>query len=93
MHQSGIQCAWNPIYTDLIATGSGDVSTNMAMRRRSRVGERQAVTSRNRPRDKKNKDVNDVGMVVGRNVLLATGSYDGVARIWARNGGTRLIHR
>mmetsp|Transcript_24236 Transcript_24236/g.56878 ORF Transcript_24236/g.56878 Transcript_24236/m.56878 type:complete len:845 (+) Transcript_24236:120-2654(+) len=94
MHESEVfMCAWNPIYTNLIATGSGDASARIWQ-----VGGVKAAAGLNTvkllphgsdPRDRKNKDVTTLEWS-SDGTLLATGSYDGVARVWARNGA--LIH-
>jgi transducin (beta)-like 1 len=94
MHQSEVfMCAWNPIYTDLIATGSGDASARIWQMGGKSAAQGLAnvklLPHGTDPRDKKNKDVTTLEWS-SDGMLLATGSYDGVARIWARNGA--LIH-
>ena len=94
MHESEVfMCAWNPIFTNLIATGSGDASARIWQ-----VGGTKAAAGLTTvkllphgadPRDRKNKDVTTLEWC-SDGTLLATGSYDGVARVWARNGA--LIH-
>lgn len=94
MHQSEVfMCAWNPIYTNLIATGSGDASARiweMADKFASAgLKSVNLLPHGSDPRDRKNKDVTTLEWSPDGS-LLATGSYDGVARVWARNG--QLIH-
>lgn len=94
MHQSEVfMCAWNPIFTDLIATGSGDASARIwqmgGTSASSGLASVKLLPHGTDPRDKKNKDVTTLEWS-SDGMLLATGSYDGVARIWARNGA--LIH-
>jgi transducin (beta)-like 1 len=93
-HSSEVfMCAWNPVFTDLIATGSGDASARIwqmggpdasfgckAVRELSHGSD----TS-----DRKNKDVTTLEWSAD-GTLLATGSYDGVARVWSRTGA--LVH-
>ncbi|KAM3935560.1 F-box-like/WD repeat-containing protein TBL1X isoform 1-T3 [Leptodactylus fuscus] len=82
-------CAWNPV-TDLLASGSGDStariwnlnensssnSTQLVLRHCIREGG-QDVPS--------NKDVTSLDWNAD-GTLLATGSYDGFARIWTQDG-------
>lgn len=94
MHQSEVfMCAWNPIFTNLIATGSGDASARIW-----EMGGKYAAEGMKQvkllphgsdTRDLKNKDVTTLEWSASGE-LLATGSYDGVARIWSRSGA--LLH-
>lgn len=79
-------CAWNPV-CDLLASGSGDStariwnliensSTQLVLRHCIREGG-QDVPS--------NKDVTSLDWN-SEGTLLATGSYDGFARIWTKDG-------
>eukprot|EP00591_Stephanopyxis_turris_P007176 CAMPEP_0195530512 /NCGR_PEP_ID=MMETSP0794_2-20130614/33429_1 /TAXON_ID=515487 /ORGANISM="Stephanopyxis turris, Strain CCMP 815" /LENGTH=1193 /DNA_ID=CAMNT_0040662045 /DNA_START=127 /DNA_END=3708 /DNA_ORIENTATION=- len=91
-HSSEVfMCAWNPIHTKFIATGSGDAS--------ARIWEMGGQIARNgfiqskllqhgSPGDR-NKDVTTLEWS-SDGELLATGSYDGVARVWKRSG--ELVH-
>jgi WD40 repeat protein len=82
-------CAWNPRFTNLIATGSGDASARIwAINPPNATGGCQrsillphGISST----DKKNKDVTTLEWSPSGE-LLATGSYDGVARVWSRSG-------
>mmetsp|Transcript_10096 Transcript_10096/g.20842 ORF Transcript_10096/g.20842 Transcript_10096/m.20842 type:complete len:862 (-) Transcript_10096:44-2629(-) len=94
MHESEVfMCAWNPIYTDLIATGSGDASARIwqvgGIKAAAGLTTVKLLPHGSDPRDRKNKDVTTLEWS-SDGTLLATGSYDGVARVWARNGA--LIH-
>ncbi|CAM4599600.1 hypothetical protein PO909_032918 [Leuciscus waleckii] len=80
-------CAWNPV-TDLLASGSGDStariwnlsensgSTQLVLRHCIREGGQDVPSNK----DVTSLDWNSDG------TLLATGSYDGFARIWTKDG-------
>lgn len=94
MHSSEVfMCAWNPVYTDTIATGSGDASARIwqmgGKTAADGLGPVRLLPHGTGPRDRKNKDVTTLEWSSDGN-LLATGSYDGVARVWSRNGA--LVH-
>jgi len=94
MHTSEVfMCAWNPIFTDIIATGSGDASARIwqmgGKKASDGLGPVCLLPHGTGPRDKKNKDVTTLEWSSDGN-LLATGSYDGVARVWSRSGA--LVH-
>ena len=94
MHSSEVfMCAWNPIFTDMIATGSGDASARIwqmgGIRASEGLGPVRLLPHGTGPRDRKNKDVTTLEWS-SDGKLLATGSYDGVARVWSRSGA--LVH-
>jgi hypothetical protein len=94
MHSSEVfMCAWNPIFTDMIATGSGDASARIwqmgGATATGGLGPVRLLPHGTGPRDRKNKDVTTLEWS-SDGKLLATGSYDGVARVWSRNGA--LVH-
>jgi len=91
-HTSEIfMCSWNPVYTHLIATGSGDAT--------SRIWSMAGPTAADGFADsillchgepgQKNMDVTTLEWSTD-GAWLATGSYDGVARVWSRSG--QLLH-
>jgi len=85
-------CAWNPRFTNLIATGSGDASARIWMINGPDAsgGYQQSILlpHGHDSSDKKNKDVTTLEWS-SNGELLATGSYDGVARVWSRDGELR----
>jgi WD40 repeat protein len=93
-HQSEVfMCAWNPVFTNLIATGSGDASARIwemnDMYAKSGLKACTELPHGIETGDKKNKDVTTLEWSTD-GLLLATGSYDGIARVWSRTG--QLIH-
>ena len=95
MHSSEVfMCAWNPVFTDMIATGSGDASARIWQMGGAKATDglgpvRLLPHGTDATQDQKNKDVTTLEWS-SDGQLLATGSYDGVARVWARDGS--LVH-
>ena len=94
MHQSEVfMCAWNSVFTDMIATGSGDASARIwqmgGAKAAGGLGPVKLLPHGTGPRDRKNKDVTTLEWS-SDGKLLATGSYDGVARVWSLSGS--LVH-
>lgn len=90
LHQSEVfMCAWNPIHTNLIATGSGDASARLwevnGLHAANGLKGCKLLPHGSDTRDLKNKDVTTLEWS-SDGEFLATGSYDGVARIWSRSG-------
>jgi FOG: WD40 repeat len=86
-------CAWNPVFTDLLATGSGDASARI-WKMAGKDAKKGSDVCRllqhgTNPLDQKNKDVTTLEWS-SNGELLATGSYDGVARVWSRTGA--IVH-
>ncbi|EPS60096.1 hypothetical protein M569_14708, partial [Genlisea aurea] len=83
-------CAWNPAGS-LLASGSGDATARIWT-----IGEKSSSSAQNGPSsvvlrhfkgriNEKSKDVTTLDWNV-EGSLLATGSYDGQARIWSKDG-------
>ncbi|KAL2301308.1 hypothetical protein Nmel_011877 [Mimus melanotis] len=82
-------CAWNPV-SDLLASGSGDSTARIwNLSENSTSGSTQLVLRhciREGGQDvPSNKDVTSLDWN-SEGTLLATGSYDGFARIWTKDG-------
>ncbi|XP_069061096.1 F-box-like/WD repeat-containing protein TBL1X [Pleurodeles waltl] len=81
-------CAWNPV-SDLLASGSGDSTARIWNLNESNSGSTQLVLRhciREGGQDvPSNKDVTSLDWN-SEGTLLATGSYDGFARIWTDDG-------
>jgi WD40 repeat protein len=94
MHSSEVfMCAWNSVFTDIIATGSGDASARIwqmgGAKASDGLGPVRLLPHGSGPTELKNKDVTTLEWSSDGN-LLATGSYDGVGRVWSLNGS--LVH-
>ncbi|GKY97528.1 hypothetical protein MPSEU_000711000 [Mayamaea pseudoterrestris] len=94
MHESEVfMCAWNPVFTSLIATGSGDASARIwemsGGKAKAGLKTVKLLPHGTDASDKKNKDVTTLEWSMNGE-YLATGSYDGIARVWSRNGA--LLH-
>ena len=84
-------CAWNPVYKNCIATGSGDATARIweIGGGRAESGFDNSILLEHGQVGQPNKDVTTLEWS-SSGELLATGSYDGVARVWKKNG--ELIH-
>jgi len=92
MHTSEVfMCAWNPVYHNWIATGSGDATARIweMAGDSAKDGYTRSVLLEHGQVGQPNKDVTTLEWSSSGD-LLATGSYDGVARVWKRSG--ELIH-
>ncbi|XP_071495913.1 F-box-like/WD repeat-containing protein TBL1XR1 [Diadema setosum] len=92
-HESEVfSCAWNP-RSDLLASGSGDSTARIWNLGEQQTSSQNQLILRHCIREggqdvPSNKDVTSLDWNCGGS-LLATGSYDGYARIWSTDG--RLV--
>uniref|UniRef100_A0A8C8C3D1 Uncharacterized protein n=1 Tax=Oncorhynchus tshawytscha TaxID=74940 RepID=A0A8C8C3D1_ONCTS len=82
-------CAWNPV-NDLLASGSGDSTARIWNLSENGTGSSTQLVLRHCIREggqdvPSNKDVTSLDWN-SEGTLLATGSYDGFARIWTKDG-------
>ncbi|XP_023682266.1 F-box-like/WD repeat-containing protein TBL1X [Paramormyrops kingsleyae] len=82
-------CAWNPV-SDLLASGSGDSTARIWNLNESCISTSTQLVLRHCIREggqdvPSNKDVTSLDWN-SDGTLLATGSYDGFARIWTKDG-------
>ena len=94
-HSSEVfMCAWNPIFTNLIATGSGDASARIweMSGKYASAGLKKSILLLHSidSGDTRNKDVTTLEWS-SDGTLLATGSYNGIARVWDRKGNLDLL--
>lgn len=84
-------CAWNPVYKNCVATGSGDATARIWEMAGGRAGDGfdKSILLEHGQVGQPNKDVTTLEWS-NTGELLATGSYDGVARVWKKSG--ELIH-
>ena len=81
--------AWNPVY-DLLASGSGDSTARIWNVTNAQTAKTQSLILHHRLESREenekmtNRDVTSLDWNV-QGTLLATGSYDGFARIWKSN--------
>lgn len=91
-HQSEVfSCSWNPVEPLLLASGSGDATARLwrIPEDGSKTAEPPIVLS-HLPNLNENKDVTTLDWNPS-GTLLATGSYDGQARIWTLKGELRFL--
>ncbi|CDH55317.1 f-box-like wd repeat-containing protein tbl1xr1-like [Lichtheimia corymbifera JMRC:FSU:9682] len=91
-HQSEVfSCSWNPVEPLLLASGSGDATARLwrIPEDSSKTAEPPIVLS-HLPNLNENKDVTTLDWNPS-GTLLATGSYDGQARIWTLKGELRFL--
>ena len=88
-HSSEVfMCAWNPIFTNYVATGSGDATARiwvMGGNAAAKGCTSSTLLKHGAVMGDKNKDVTTLEWSPD-GATLATGSYDGVARVWSKEG-------
>ncbi|KAG1377706.1 hypothetical protein G6F61_006497 [Rhizopus arrhizus] len=90
-HKSEVfSCAWNPITTSLLASGSGDATARLWNVPEDKEAAIQPIILNHLPNLNDNKDVTTLDWNP-TGTLLVTGSYDGQARIWTQKGQLRFV--
>ncbi|KAI8985989.1 WD40-repeat-containing domain protein [Pilobolus umbonatus] len=90
-HQSEVfSCAWNPVVSTLLASGSGDATARLWEVSDSKEGVSELNVLNHLPNLNDNKELTTLDWNPSGN-LLVTGSYDGQARIWTQKGQLRFV--
>ncbi|KAI7899633.1 WD40-repeat-containing domain protein [Cokeromyces recurvatus] len=90
-HQSEVfSCAWNPVLPSLLASGSGDATARIWQVPEGKDKASEPIVLNHLPNMNDNKDVTTLEWNPSGS-LLATGSYDGQARIWTQKGQLRFV--
>ncbi|KAI9490658.1 WD40-repeat-containing domain protein [Zychaea mexicana] len=90
-HQSEVfSCSWNPVEPLLLASGSGDATARLWRVPEGNEAVPPPVILSHLPNVNESKDVTTLDWNPS-GTLLATGSYDGQARIWTLKGELRFI--
>ncbi|ORX58089.1 WD40 repeat-like protein [Hesseltinella vesiculosa] len=89
-HQSEVfSCSWNPVISNLLASGSGDATARLWTVPDKHGKVPNPTVLNHLPNATDSKDVTTLDWNPS-GTLLASGSYDGQARIWTEKG--ELIH-
>ncbi|KAG0178818.1 Transducin (beta)-like 1, Y-linked [Apophysomyces sp. BC1034] len=90
-HQNEVfSCSWNPVIPNLLASGSGDATTRLWKVPENGEPITEPIVLNHLPNLNDNKDVTTLDWNP-QGTLLATGSYDGQARIWTQKGQLRFV--
>ncbi|CAO3664667.1 unnamed protein product [Rhizopus stolonifer] len=90
-HKSEVySCAWNPVTTSLLASGSEDATAMLWSVPENKDETIQPVILNHLPNLNDNKNVTTLDWNPTGS-LLVTGSYDGQARIWTQRGQLRFV--
>ncbi|KAL0083312.1 WD40-repeat-containing domain protein [Phycomyces blakesleeanus] len=83
-------CSWNPVVPNLLASGSGDATARLWQVPEDKGKVAEPIVLDHLPNHNNNKDVTTLDWNPS-GTFLATGSYDGQARIWTQTGQLRLV--
>ncbi|KAG2184748.1 hypothetical protein INT43_000661 [Umbelopsis isabellina] len=90
-HQNEVfSCAWNPELPLMVASGSGDATARLWQVPAEGSDVPEPIVLNHLPNLNDNKDVTTLDWNPS-GTLLATGSYDGQARIWTPRGELRCV--
>ncbi|KAI8099343.1 WD40-repeat-containing domain protein [Halteromyces radiatus] len=90
-HQSEVfSCSWNPIVSNLLASGSGDATARLWKVPDAKGETTEPIVLNHLPNLNDSKDVTTLDWNP-TGTLLASGSYDGQARIWTQKGQLRFV--
>ncbi|ORY96835.1 WD40-repeat-containing domain protein [Syncephalastrum racemosum] len=90
-HKSEVfSCSWNPVQSLLLASGSGDATARLWQVPNNNEDVPEPIVLNHLPNLNDNKDVTTLDWNPS-GTLLATGSYDGQARIWTQSGELRFV--
>ncbi|KAI8335017.1 WD40-repeat-containing domain protein [Chlamydoabsidia padenii] len=90
-HQSEVFCcSWNPVVSNLLASGSGDATARLWNVPDTNAQVTEPIVLNHLPNLNDSKDVTSLGWNPS-GTLLASGSYDGQARIWTQKGQLRFV--
>ncbi|KAI8377737.1 WD40-repeat-containing domain protein [Radiomyces spectabilis] len=90
-HQNEVfSCSWNPVVPNLLASGSGDATARLWQIGDGKDQVSKPIVLNHLPNLNDNKDVTTLDWNPS-GTLLATGSYDGQARIWTQKGQLRFM--
>ncbi|CAO3646970.1 unnamed protein product [Cunninghamella blakesleeana] len=90
-HKSEVfSCSWNPVVSNLLVSGSGDGTARLWKVPDNKNEVCEPIVLEHLPNSNDSKDVTTIDWNPS-GTLLATGSYDGQARIWTQSGLLRFV--
>ncbi|ORZ07929.1 WD40-repeat-containing domain protein [Absidia repens] len=89
-HSEVFSCSWNPVVSNLLASGSGDATARLWKVPDDNSEVTEPIVLNHLPNLNDSKDVTTLDWNPS-GTLLASGSYDGQARIWTQKGQLRFV--
>ncbi|KAI8329810.1 WD40-repeat-containing domain protein [Chlamydoabsidia padenii] len=89
-HSEVFSCCWNPVVSNLLVSGSGDATARLWKVPDSNNEVTEPIVLNHLPNLNDSKDVTSLDWNPS-GTLLASGSYDGQARIWTQKGQLRFV--